>query len=406
MQVPSPSQQQRALVCIPDSRLRGLFSMLLTDLGCSVTSCDEHGRADALARATPHQLCVTTATASPQAEALLDTLRKGQPRTRLLLVADPAQSQLLPNLVSRGVDALIFLPINAARCVDSLRKLLGADAVPTQTAGSLAWQGTAPAADTARASASRQHAEHSALPAASSQMRLLLRALRDLPQGSHIVALRGERGCEFELLAREFHRIQGGISPCIPRLEAEELDDENLRNALALARLQDEPWATLHLQGMEAIDYRQQSDLSAVIVEERRRRGRGKPVSLVMSFVEETPGADLPFIEELMFHNCAALRIPPLRERPDDIPGIALHVLTQLTILYPELRVRSIEPAALEWLCAQTWPGNHEQLVGVVREACMHCSAAQLSPAMLARIWGGTLAGDSTPPALVNGEVA
>lgn len=406
MQVSSTSQQQRALVCIPDSRLRGLFSMLLTDLGCSVTSCDEHGRADALARATPHQLCVTTATASPQADALLDTLRKGQPRTRLLLVADPAQSQLLPNLVSRGVDALIFLPINAARCVDSLRKLLGADTIPGLPSGAVTSLGAAASAELTRPPAVRQHAEHSALPAASSQMRLLLRALRDLPQGSHIVALRGERGCEFELLAREFHRIQGGISPCIPRLEAEELDDENLRNALAVARLQDEPWATLHLQGMEAIDYRQQSDLSAVIVEERRRRGRGKPVSLVISFVEETPGAELPFIEELMFHNCSTLRIPPLRERPEDIPGIALHVLTQLTILHPELRVRGIESAALEWLCAQTWPGNHEQLVTVVREACMHCSAAQLAPAMLARVWSNTLAGEIAAPTLVGGAVA
>ncbi len=55
------------------------------------------------------------------------------------------------------------------------------------------------------------------------------------------------------------------------------------------------------------------------------------------------------------------IHVPPLRDRPDDIPGIARTILQRLRD-ESETKVESITPEAMEWLQKQSWPGNIRQL--------------------------------------------
>jgi DNA-binding NtrC family response regulator len=59
------------------------------------------------------------------------------------------------------------------------------------------------------------------------------------------------------------------------------------------------------------------------------------------------------------------IRVPPLRARRDDIPGLLHHYLSLYEGQY-QRPVRELAPAALERLCAWDWPGN----VRALRHAC------------------------------------
>jgi DNA-binding NtrC family response regulator len=72
------------------------------------------------------------------------------------------------------------------------------------------------------------------------------------------------------------------------------------------------------------------------------------------------------FRPDLLFRlNTIVIRVPPLRERSDDIPGLLHHYLSLYEAQYAR-PVRELAPSALERLCAWTWPGN----VRALRHAC------------------------------------
>jgi DNA-binding NtrC family response regulator len=62
------------------------------------------------------------------------------------------------------------------------------------------------------------------------------------------------------------------------------------------------------------------------------------------------------------------VRVPPLRERPDDIPLLAQHFLEQ-SARRSKRAVRALAPAALQALCRYTWPGNVRELENVIERA-------------------------------------
>lgn len=77
------------------------------------------------------------------------------------------------------------------------------------------------------------------------------------------------------------------------------------------------------------------------------------------------------FREDLFYRLAGViLRLPPLRERAEDVAPIVLHVLRRDGALLgvPEAE---ITPGALTWLAAQPWPGNVRQLENVVRQALL-----------------------------------
>ena len=61
---------------------------------------------------------------------------------------------------------------------------------------------------------------------------------------------------------------------------------------------------------------------------------------------------------------CRVVRLPPLRERPADIPMLADHFLAQMD---PGLRPEALAPAAIDALMKHAWPGNVRELRQVMR---------------------------------------
>jgi DNA-binding NtrC family response regulator len=65
--------------------------------------------------------------------------------------------------------------------------------------------------------------------------------------------------------------------------------------------------------------------------------------------------------------------VPPLRERPDDIPPLAEHFLRQHSERYRR-DIAGFSPPALEALLQHRWPGNVRELDHVVERAVLMSS--------------------------------
>jgi len=86
----------------------------------------------------------------------------------------------------------------------------------------------------------------------------------------------------------------------------------------------------------------------------------------------ETMVKNETFREDLWYRlNVALIRIPPLRERPEDIELLAAHFLRQRAEESHGRRITGFAPAALEALAGFTWPGNVRQLRAAVERGCV-----------------------------------
>jgi DNA-binding NtrC family response regulator len=71
--------------------------------------------------------------------------------------------------------------------------------------------------------------------------------------------------------------------------------------------------------------------------------------------------------------NVVKVNAPPLQERVEDIPHIAMHFLRQYSEIYQKL-VEDITPGAMALLQAYAWPGNVRELENVIQRAIIVAS--------------------------------
>ena len=94
---------------------------------------------------------------------------------------------------------------------------------------------------------------------------------------------------------------------------------------------------------------------------------------------------DGTFREDLYYRlNVVTLKIPPLAERPEDIPLLAKHFLTACVrdVRNNDIEVSGFAADAMEILVSAPWPGNVRQLCNVV-EQCVVLTTTPVIPATL-----------------------
>lgn len=114
------------------------------------------------------------------------------------------------------------------------------------------------------------------------------------------------------------------------------------------------------------------------------RLGESKPRKTDIRAICAT-NADLPqmvrertFREDLFYRiNLITLRIPPLRERRDDIPLLVDHFVSQSCSEHG-LSKPGVSKEAIEYLCTLPFPGNVRQLKNMVERAVLMCQGDEL----------------------------
>jgi len=90
--------------------------------------------------------------------------------------------------------------------------------------------------------------------------------------------------------------------------------------------------------------------------------------------------AEGKFRQDLYFRiNVIALQVPPLRDRAEDIPDLARHILARLAER-DDVPPREISADALATLCRQPFPGNVRELENLLERACALCDDSVIGP--------------------------
>jgi DNA-binding NtrC family response regulator len=144
---------------------------------------------------------------------------------------------------------------------------------------------------------------------------------------------------------------------------------------------------TLFLDEIANVPLAQQAKLLRVLqTGEFERVGSSRTRSVSVRLVSAT-NADLHkeaaegrFREDLLFRiNTVEVRLPPLRERREDIPALAAHFLRSHARRYRK-HVESLDPEALRALLAHPWPGNVRELDHVIERAVLMAREDSLEP--------------------------
>src|SRR5690242_17444915 len=119
--------------------------------------------------------------------------------------------------------------------------------------------------------------------------------------------------------------------------------------------------------------------LRAIEAKEIERVGGGKPIRVDVRIVSATnrdltrAAAEGSFREDLLFRlNVIPIEVPPLRERPDDLPALVAH-FSSLHRTRTGRRAPQWTAGALALLARYRWPGNVRELANIVeRLAILH----------------------------------
>ncbi len=107
------------------------------------------------------------------------------------------------------------------------------------------------------------------------------------------------------------------------------------------------------------------------------------------------------FREDLFFRlNVIHLRIPPLRERKEDIPVLVKHFLEKYSAIHGK-GVKNISNKAMERLINHPWPGNVRELENLIERAVILCEGDVLTEKDLLLL-GPHYLGASASPGIVH----
>ncbi len=206
------------------------------------------------------------------------------------------------------------------------------------------------------------------------------------------VLIRGETGTGKEQLARAIHQASaqhrtgsfvalncGAFNENL--LESELFGHEKGSYTGAdrkrIGRFEQAHQGTLFLDEIGDVPMTMQIKLLRVLQERRFERvGGSEPIEIDVRVIAATHQdmekmvKDGKFREDLYFRlNVIRIDIPPLRERPEDIPVLVAHFCQKFS--RSGQKPAEITPDAMEMLVKCPWPGNIRQLENAIERACV-----------------------------------
>lgn len=236
---------------------------------------------------------------------------------------------------------------------------------------------------------------------ASPAMRKVFETIEKVARTDANVLILGENGTGKELVARALHRHSPRTGEVFVNVDMAALPDTlfeselfgHSRGAFTDAK-EDRPGrfevasgGTLFLDEIGNLSMPMQAKILTVLQRREVTRvgsNKPKPIDVRLICATNMPLYDMvhegTFRQDLLYRiNTVEIRIPPLRDRREDIPLLAQHFLGTYARKYnPD--VRGISPGALAKLEKYHWPGNVRELQHMVERAIIMTESAVLQP--------------------------
>ncbi len=346
-------------------------------------------------------LWITTASAIDSTARMIAAARGRTPGSPIVVAAPEADLAALSLLLAAGASDFIALPLRGAELEFRLRRALGlvGDA----------------------AVAARRADLDPRLCGIVGNAPSFLQALAQVPRFASCdagVLLLGETGTGKELFAQALHDLSPRAAhACIAvncgAIPVELVESElfgHAKGAFTTASsareglVAEAEGGTLFLDDVDCLPLAAQAKLLRFLQQhEYRSVGanamRRADVRVVAAANEQLPAkvARGEFRQDLYFRlNVLSLRLPPLRERREDVSELAAFFIKRFAQQLG-VDVHALEPAALQRLLAHDWPGNVRELEHVIERAVVMAAGPLIAEAQLD---GGDL------PSAAAGEVS
>ena len=296
---------------------------------------------------------------------VLPRIRKDRPKLPVIVMS--AQNTLLTavNASEGGAFEYVSKPFDLDEVTAAARRALSRPAD----------------AEASKAQARAMKDERLPLIGRSAPMQDVYRTIARLVGADLTVLITGESGSGKELVARALHdlgRRRDGkfVVINLAAVPRERVETELFgRGEGDLGKLVEADGGTLFLDEIGDMPLDAQSRLLRVIDGAEPalnpKTGRRPNVRLIAATNRDLRGLIRQglFREDLFFRlNVAPLRLPPLRDRTEDIPDLARSFL--LRAAREGLPSKTIDQAALERLKTHAWPGNVRELENLIRRIC------------------------------------
>jgi two-component system nitrogen regulation response regulator GlnG len=296
---------------------------------------------------------------------VLPRIRKERPKLPIIVMS--AQNNLITavNAAEMGAFDYIPKPFDLDDMTSAARRALSRPADP----------------EAARAQARAVRDDRLPLIGRSGPMQEVYRTIARLVGADLTVLLSGESGTGKELVARALHDMGRRRDGKFVTINLAAVPRERVETELFgkedgdCGKLIDADGGTLFLDEIGDMPLDAQTRLLRVIDGSEPalnpKTSRRPNVRIIAATNRDLRGLIQQglFREDLFFRlNVAPLRLPPLRDRPDDIPDLARAFLLRAN--REGLPSKTIDAAALDRLKQHQWPGNVRELENLIRRIC------------------------------------
>jgi len=362
----------------------------LREDGYRVDTAPNGQRALELARATDYAICFVDLKMPGGMDGIetMMEVRRIRPEASVIIITAYATVDTAIQAMKEGAQEYIVKPCNPQEISMLVARILKLKKLQSENA-------------ILRKKLTRQYRHHDIITK-NPRMEEILALTQDIASLRSTVLIRGESGTGKELVARAIH-FSGDraekpfiVVSCAALtetlLESELFGYEKgaFTGAAAQSRGKFElaHGGTIFLDEIGDVSPKLQADLLRVLQERRFYRVGGTQEVEVDVRVVAATNKDLvdevkqgKFREDLYYRlNVIEIRLPPLRERREDIPLLAEHFVHRIS---SELgrEINGISGAAMKLLIAHDWPGNVRELENVIERAIVSCRNGMLDEA-------------------------
>jgi len=241
--------------------------------------------------------------------------------------------------------------------------------------------------------------------AAADCMQPVLDAISRVGPSDANVLITGEHGSGKEVVAQTLHTLSRRSARSLVAVNTGALAEGVFESELfghvkgaftdarvdRMGRFELAEGGTIFLDEIGNVPVRQQAKLLRVLeTGEIERLGSSRSRKVDVRVISAT-NTDLQaacasgqFREDLLFRlNTIEIRIPPLRDRREDIPALAIHFLRRYASRYRR-DISGFDKLSLQVMAQYSWPGNVRELDHTVERAVLMCRGQEIQPADLA----------------------
>jgi DNA-binding NtrC family response regulator len=378
----------RILVVDDESSVTGALELILSEKGYQVTAAATVAGAMELLLRVPFELVLTDLrlTDSTGIE-LLTRIKQESPETEVILMTAHGSLDVTIEAIKRGAYYYLEKPFTPGQVLLLIERALEAAAIRQEN-------------KTLRRALGGE-VKAFGMVGRTLKMQQIFDTIRATAKSEASVLIEGESGTGKELIATAFHiqsnRADGPFvrinCAAIPRdlIESELFGykkgaftgaDRDKRGLIEAAS-----GGTLLLDEIAEMPTHLQTKLLRVLQDRKVRRlgdEQETPIDfrLVAATNRDTRQAmkEGALREDLFFRiSTVRIKVPPLRERLDDLPVLADEFLQRYAGKYGK-SIRGISQAAFSMLSRYEWPGNVRELESVIERAVLFCQEEFISP--------------------------